>query len=76
VWQRDALQRIVSKGRLDEDGLNNLCKQSRSAKNTGPKAIPLEKARLPANPDLSPRMQTSDLSPKPGEGTGQILGRK
>lgn len=53
VWQRDALRRIVSKGRLGEDDLKeliDLCKQGRGAKNTGPKAIPLEKAHLPANP--------------------------
>jgi AAA domain-containing protein len=53
VWQRDALRRIVLKGLLDEDDLKeliDLCKQGRGAKNTGPKAIPLEKAHLPANP--------------------------
>lgn len=53
VWQRDALRRIVAKGRLEPDDLQeliDLCKQGRGGKNTALKADPLEKAHLPANP--------------------------
>jgi len=47
VWQRDAVRRIVSKGRLDDPDLReliDLCKQGRGGKNTAPKPNPLEKA--------------------------------
>jgi energy-coupling factor transporter ATP-binding protein EcfA2 len=53
VWQRDALRRIVSKGRLDADDMTdliNLCKQGRRGKSNGLKPDPLVKAHLPANP--------------------------
>lgn len=53
VWQRDALRRIVAKGRLDADDhkeLLDLCKQGRGLKNGSSKASPLAKAHLPANP--------------------------
>lgn len=52
-WQRDALRRIVSKGLLDGEDINELvglCKQGKGEKNTVPQAIPLAKAQLPANP--------------------------
>ena len=53
LWQRDALRRIVAKGRLDADDhqeLIGLCKQGRGGKGSALKAVPLEKAHLPANP--------------------------
>ncbi len=53
LWQRDALRRIVSKGRLDAadvEELTNLCKQVRRGKAPALKADPLEKKHLPANP--------------------------
>lgn len=53
MWQRDALRRIVAKGRLDStdiDELVGLCKQGRGQKNSHPKAVPLSKTHLPANP--------------------------
>jgi energy-coupling factor transporter ATP-binding protein EcfA2 len=53
AWQRDALRRIVAKGRLDAEDhreLIDLCKQGRGGKDTSLKAIPLQKAHLPANP--------------------------
>lgn len=52
-WQRDALRRIVAKGRLDADDIKELvvlCKQGRGEKNGAPKPDPLAKAHLPANP--------------------------
>ena len=56
LWQRDALRRIVAKGRLDADDhreLTGLCKQGRGGKGSALKAVPLEKAHLPANPGAS-----------------------
>ena len=53
AWQRDALRRIVSKGKLDDADLKellDLCKQGRGGKGTALKPNPLEKAHLPANP--------------------------
>ena len=53
AWQRDALRRIVAKGRLDADDVNELvglCKQGRGEKSNGLKPDPLVKAHLPANP--------------------------
>lgn len=54
VWQRDALRRIVSKGKLDASDfaeLADLCKQGKGAKSkNGLKPDPLAKAHLPANP--------------------------
>lgn len=53
AWQRDALRRIISKGKLDDDDfkeLVHLCKVARGAKAGDLKAVPLEKAHLPANP--------------------------
>jgi hypothetical protein len=53
VWQRDALRRIVAKGRLDADDLKEmvtLCKEGRGGKSNGVKPDPLAKAHLPANP--------------------------
>ena len=52
VWQRDALRRIVSQGRLeaaDLTDLTELCKQGRGGSD-GLKPSPLTKAHLPANP--------------------------
>ncbi|MBP5988642.1 MAG: AAA family ATPase [Piscinibacter sp.] len=54
TWQRDALRRIIANGRLDKDDFNELiqlCKAGRGAKVENLKAVPLEKAHLPANPD-------------------------
>ena len=53
-WQRDALRRIVQKGRLDDTDIAELvalCKEIRaSAKGTSAKLQPLKKAHIPANP--------------------------
>lgn len=53
VWQRDALRRIIAKGRLDDDDVRelvDLCKIGRGAKVGELKAVPLDRAHLPANP--------------------------
>ena len=53
AWQRDALRRIIARGRLDSDDfkeLVHLCKVGRGAEVGDLKAVPLEKAHLPANP--------------------------
>ena len=53
AWQRDALRRIIAKGRLDNDDFKDLvqlCKVGRGAEAGDLKAVPLEKAHLPANP--------------------------
>jgi energy-coupling factor transporter ATP-binding protein EcfA2 len=53
-WQRDALRRIVQKGRLDDNDiaeLVGLCKEVRAATSgTSAKLQPLKKSHLPANP--------------------------
>ena len=52
VWQRDALRRIIAKGRLDNADtmeLVELCKLAHGGKSSL-KPVPLEKAHLPANP--------------------------
>ena len=54
AWQRDALRRIIAKGRLDDDDfkeLVELCKIGRSAQASELKAVPLGSSHLPANPD-------------------------
>ena len=53
LWQRDALRRIIANGRLtdaDIGELVDLCKQGKGAPVGALKAVPLEKAHLPANP--------------------------
>lgn len=53
AWQRDALRRIIAKGRLEGDDfkeLVELCKVGRGAEPGVLKPVPLEKAHLPANP--------------------------
>lgn len=52
-WQRDALRRIVSKGKLDNTDLQELVelyKLGRGAAVNGLKPSPLAKSHLPANP--------------------------
>lgn len=52
VWQRDALRRIVAKGRLDNADITELvelCKLAHGGK-SNLKPVPLEKLHLPANP--------------------------
>lgn len=54
AWQRDALRRIIARGRLskdDFDELVGLCKIGRGAPAGELKSVPLEKTHLPANPD-------------------------
>jgi len=53
LWQRDALRRIVAKGRLDVNDISELvglCKKARGGKDTGLEADPLTATHLPANP--------------------------
>ncbi|HHA2805058.1 TPA: hypothetical protein ACOFB9_001427 [Stenotrophomonas maltophilia] len=53
LWQRDALRRIIANGRLtdaDIGELVDLCKQGKGPPVGALKAVPLEKAHLPANP--------------------------
>jgi len=53
AWQRDALRRIVAKGRLDHTEISelvDLCKQGSGAKGIVLKPGPLAKGHLPANP--------------------------
>lgn len=55
AWQRDALRRIIAKGKLDDSDymeLVELCKQGKSAADTELKPIPLDKSHLPANPGM------------------------
>ena len=47
AWQRDALRRIIAKGKLDDSDymeLVELCKQGKSAADTELKPIPLDKS--------------------------------
>ena len=53
LWQCDALRRIIANDRLtdaDIGELVDLCKQGKGASVGTLKAVPLEKAHLPANP--------------------------
>src|SRR3546814_12932006 len=53
LWQRDALRRIIANGRLTDADLGelvDLCKQGKGPPVGALKAVPLEKAHLPANP--------------------------
>jgi energy-coupling factor transporter ATP-binding protein EcfA2 len=53
VWQRDALRRIVGKGKLDDNDIAELvalCKQGRGRAASGMLAQPLEQRHLPATP--------------------------
>jgi len=65
AWQRDALRRIVSKGRLDDSDikeLTDLCKQGRGAKINGLKPAFLAKAHLPANPGQGAQVSLLSVS--------------
>ena len=56
AWQRDALRRIIAKGKLDETDiveLTAICKKERLGEAAEPKSIPLEKNHPPANPDAA-----------------------
>lgn len=64
AWQRDALRRIVQKGRLDDTDIEELaalCKQGKGA--TGIQANPtvLEKGHLPANPGAGDSVELISL---------------
>ena len=53
MWQRDALPRIVSKGRLDDNDLKELitlCRHGKGEPGTALTPEPLAKQHLPANP--------------------------
>lgn len=53
MWQRDALRRIVAKGKLeaaDIKELVELCKQGKGAAGIALRPAPLERGHLPANP--------------------------
>lgn len=65
LWQRDALRRIVAKGRLDADDhreLIDLCKLGRGQKDIELKPSPLENAHLPANPGQGAAVSLSALA--------------
>ena len=65
AWQRDALRRIVSDGRLNEDEPNEivaLCKIGKGAPPNGLQAIPLEKKHLPASPGQSDAVSLHSIS--------------
>lgn len=53
MWQRDALRRIVNKGKLDESDIVELvvlCKEARGENGAGLIPQPLQKSHLPASP--------------------------
>lgn len=80
AWQRDALRRIIAKGRLDNDDFKELvllCKIGRGAKVGDLKAVPLEKAHLPANPGQGAAVtliSVADVSGANNLAPGQTLG--
>lgn len=80
VWQRDALRRIVAKGRLDADDhkeLLDLCKQGKGWKNGSTKSVPLGKIHLPANPGQGAAVSLVSLADVEGVNNlapGQTLG--
>jgi energy-coupling factor transporter ATP-binding protein EcfA2 len=64
-WQRDALRRIVQKGKLDETDITELTAlclgEHGLAQLGGPVAVPLEKKHLPANPAVSSSVTLSGI---------------
>lgn len=80
LWQRDALRRIIANGRLtdaDIGELVDLCKQGKGAPVGALKAVPLEKAHLPANPDQTGAVSLLSIADVTGVNNlaaGQTLG--
>jgi hypothetical protein len=65
AWQRDALRRILVKGKLDDadhDELVELTKLGRGAKVEGLQAVHLEKEHLPANPSDAEAVSLTSIS--------------
>jgi hypothetical protein len=63
-WQRDALRRIVEKGRLDDTDiaeLSVLCIAERGLSKSAATAIPLERKHLPANPGSSDSVTLTEI---------------
>lgn len=80
LWQRDALRRIIANGRLtdaDIGELVDLCKQGKGAPIGALKAVPLEKAHLPANPGQTAAVSLLSIADVTGVNNlaaGQTLG--
>ncbi|MBG7536730.1 AAA family ATPase, partial [Pseudomonas aeruginosa] len=80
LWQRDALRRIIANGRLtdaDIGELVDLCKQGKGAPVGALKAVPLEKAHLPANPGQTAAVSLLSIADVTGVNNlaaGQTLG--
>jgi energy-coupling factor transporter ATP-binding protein EcfA2 len=80
LWQRDALRRIIANGRLtdaDIGELVDLCKQGKGAPAGALKAVPLEKANLPANPGQTAAISLVSIADVTGVNNlaaGQTLG--
>ncbi len=80
LWQRDALRRIIANGRLtdaDIGELVDLCKQGKGAPVGALKAVPLEKAHLPANPGQTAAVSLLSITDVTGVNNlavGQTLG--
>ena len=69
IWQRDALRRIVSKGKLDNSDLQELvelCKLGRGAAGKRLKPTPLTKSHLPANPGQGPAVSLISIADADG----------
>jgi energy-coupling factor transporter ATP-binding protein EcfA2 len=65
LWQRDALRRIVAKGHQDDDDITELvtlCKIGKGAPTTELKAIPIDKAHLPATPGQGDSVSIQSIS--------------
>lgn len=65
MWQRDALRRIVAKGRLDQNDhadLLKICKRARGSIDTGPEPTPLAQAHIPSTPGNGDCVTLTSLS--------------
>jgi energy-coupling factor transporter ATP-binding protein EcfA2 len=63
-WQRDALRRIVEKGKLDDTDIAELavlCLAEHSLSKSAATAIPLERRHLPANPGSSDSVTLTEI---------------
>jgi energy-coupling factor transporter ATP-binding protein EcfA2 len=80
LWQRDALRRIIANGPLsdaDIDELVGLCKHAKGAPAGALKALPLEKAHLPASPGQTAAVSLLSIANVTGVNNlaeGQTLG--
>jgi hypothetical protein len=79
VWQRDAVRRIVLKGKLDDSDISELaalCREEHGLPVSAVKAEPLESKHLPASPGAAGSVRLKEIRNVVGVNNlapGQIL---